>query len=254
MINDQMQSVEKIAEATRDIIVRLGDSFDKYLGSPAVEMGGIAGDWMKYYRYKNMLTILDKVEELHRQRKLEGRPIPISPRMAIPLLDAVSAEDDETLQNLWARLIANSTDPNTLIPIHPGYIEIIKQLTPDEAVIVNAFSKADDYPTIFGDEIKIDSRFGTGFADNNLFFAGIYRQYSEFCNKLALSKPEKHMSYLDNLKRLRIVEVRYESSTIMKNNELSQIREVEVEVYIIQTRYEFLSITTLGDDFLKACN
>jgi len=252
-MNDEIKSVEKIAEATRDIIVRLGDSFDKYLGSPAVEVGGLAGDWMKYYRYKNTLAIFDKVQELHRQRKLEGKPIPISPRIAIPLLEAASAEDDGTLQSLWARLIANSTDPNTHIPIHPGYIEIIKQLTPDEAVIINAFSKADDYPTIFGDKISIDSRFESGFSSSHLFFEGIYKLYSEFCNNLPLSKPEKHMTYLDNLKRLRIVEVSYESSSIMKDNELARLQEVEKEAYIFQTRHEFLSITTLGDDFLKAC-
>jgi hypothetical protein len=242
-MNDELKSVEKTAEATRDIIVRLSDFFDKYLGSPAVQMGEIAGDWMKYFRYKNMLAIFDKVQKLHRQRKLAGKPIPLSQRIAIPLLEAASAEDDETLQELWANLITNSTDPSTSGQLHPSFIEIIKQLTPYEAKIIQLFSKAARFPTIYVAIVRIDLE----STDTTVIYYNIYAQYINACSQIGILDENVARMHLDNLKRLGIVEIGFNTiQSVMKSPK-------ELINNIVQERHEYLAVTQLGMQFINSC-
>jgi len=85
-----------------------------------------------------------------------------------------------TLQELWARLIANSTDPKFHTTIHPGYVEIIKQLTPDEAIIIDALSKAEHYPLVFTAQVIISTGENPPF-ESPQFFEGIMKDYIEFC-------------------------------------------------------------------------
>lgn len=253
MDEDKLKSVEEITKATRDITLRLADVFDKYFEKPLSEVGNIRSDWMKYYRYKNFLAILDRVDALHKKRRLEGKPIPIAPRIAIPLLEAAAVENDESLKELWARLIANGTDKTKAVKIHPSYIEIIKQLSPDEAKIIEAFSKEKSYPYIFEDAVTLDTNTtGNYRLQNRDTFYGIKELYGQLCSKLGLAYPENGISYLDNLMRLRLVEVDYYIDQELKSNSSLQY-EPDVSIRLIQTRTEYLKITDFGDNFVEAC-
>lgn len=46
-------------------------------------------------------------------------------------MDASSIEDDETLQEMWAGLLATASQQTNTIS--PSFIETLKQLTPDDA-------------------------------------------------------------------------------------------------------------------------
>ncbi|HUA68649.1 MAG TPA: Abi-alpha family protein, partial [Candidatus Saccharimonadales bacterium] len=144
MTDEQAKAVQEVAKTSGKLVEttgKVGGFISKIIGGASTQVGGILEDWAKFYRYKNLLRVADKVEAIHAQRKIEGKTIPIPPRMAIPLLESASLEDDETLQKVWARLIANSTDPNFRESSHPGYVEIIKQMSPDEAIILDSFLK-----------------------------------------------------------------------------------------------------------------
>ncbi|WP_211256505.1 Abi-alpha family protein [Edaphobacter aggregans] len=53
------------------------------------------------------------------------------PRLFLPILEASSVEGDETLQDLWAGLLATASQQTD--SVSPSFIETLKQLTPDEA-------------------------------------------------------------------------------------------------------------------------
>ena len=62
-------------------------------------------------------------------------PQAVSPRLFLPILDRASIEDDEDLHSRWAALLANAgTSPNS---VHPSFIEILRQLTPDDAHLLD---------------------------------------------------------------------------------------------------------------------
>jgi abortive infection alpha-like protein len=49
----------------------------------------------------------------------------------LPIIEACSVEDNETLQDVWAGLLATASQDTDAIS--PSFVETVKQLTPDEA-------------------------------------------------------------------------------------------------------------------------
>jgi hypothetical protein len=57
-------------------------------------------------------------------------------KLAIPLFEAASLEDDDYLQDLWVRLLVNAANADSHINLQRAYIEILEQITPLEALIL----------------------------------------------------------------------------------------------------------------------
>jgi len=112
----------------------------KIIGPAAEEFGYLLKDYVMYFRYKNLLRLRDKVDAIHRERRIEGKSIPIPPRYAIPLIQHASEEDNESLQEMWAGLISNLTDPEKRFNPKKIYIQIISSLEPLDAQVLNFFS------------------------------------------------------------------------------------------------------------------
>jgi hypothetical protein len=68
------------------------------------------------------------------QKKLEQaerQPKTIPPRLLVPILESASVEDDKTLQEMWAGLLATASQETD--KLSPSFAETLKQLTPNEA-------------------------------------------------------------------------------------------------------------------------
>jgi len=144
---EQAKVVQEVAKATGKAIeaVREAGRFIKEIfGEPLLEYGRAKLDRAKLYRYKNILKILDEVNEIRRQREIEGKPIPISPRYAIPILQKASLEDEEEIQKLWAGLIANATDPTKRLEVKKIFMEILSNLEPLDALVLKTLKGATD--------------------------------------------------------------------------------------------------------------
>lgn len=71
------------------------------------------------------------------------------PNVAGPAIEALRyTGHEEELSDLYANLLASSMDKKTASGAHPAFVEIIKQLTPDEAKIVALFSSARAFPLL----------------------------------------------------------------------------------------------------------
>lgn len=63
------------------------------------------------------------------------------PNVAGPAIEALRyTGHEEVLSDLYANLLASSMDRKTASGAHPAFVEIIKQLTPDEAKLVKLFT------------------------------------------------------------------------------------------------------------------
>src|SRR5690606_33427338 len=64
----------------------------------------------------------------------EGQLTDTEPYIVIPAIQQLSySHNNEVLRNLYANLIASSMIVNKKPLVHPAFVDIIKQLTPDEA-------------------------------------------------------------------------------------------------------------------------
>lgn len=71
------------------------------------------------------------------------------PHIAVPALQYISyCMDNDELRNMYANLLASSMVSVVKKGVHPGFVEIIKQLCPDEARILRYFSTNKTIPTV----------------------------------------------------------------------------------------------------------
>jgi hypothetical protein len=67
-----------------------------------------------------------------------GSPVQEVPeKILIPLLQGVALENDEDLHTMWAALLANAASPENAEKVRQGFIAILKQMSPDEAALLN---------------------------------------------------------------------------------------------------------------------
>ncbi|MBW1764140.1 MAG: DUF4393 domain-containing protein, partial [Deltaproteobacteria bacterium] len=162
--------------------------------------------------------------------------------------------DDDSLQELWARLIANATDPDKNIDLHPAFIEIINQLSPDEAKILIKFEEIAEFSVILSAEVKIDlKQKEVGIIGNGLYDS-LKNEYFFMCTHLTLKASENVMLYIDNLLRLQIIEFTNILEPIDKYPRvgipvLTGTDYDKLEVM----RKEHLQFTEFGKKFLNAC-
>ena len=142
-MDETVKATGEIAKMTGkavDLLKEVNAFLFKILGPPAEEIGFMLQDHAKYFRYKNLIRLRDKVEAIHYQRKIEGKTIAIPPRYALPLIESASTENNESLQDMWAGLIANSMDPEKQLNPKRIYIQILSSLEPLDAKVLQFFT------------------------------------------------------------------------------------------------------------------
>ncbi|MGE8189740.1 DUF4393 domain-containing protein [Pseudomonas sp. NPDC086278] len=71
------------------------------------------------------------------------------PNVAGPAIEALRyTGHEESLSDMYANLLAAAMDKNTAGDAHPAFVEIIKQLTPDEAKLIDYFLTENTFPLV----------------------------------------------------------------------------------------------------------
>ncbi len=112
------------------------EGFLKLVCTPALgEIGGMLNDKVRYWRLKNILSMLEKsrgkLQVVNDKLKLKSNP-----RIALSIIDNASLIDDSELQDMWAGLFASScingaNDDENLL-----FVDLLKQLTKSQASIL----------------------------------------------------------------------------------------------------------------------
>lgn len=97
-------------------------------GPLADQLGDILGDYGRQFRTAQLLKILDKTKRMADQAGVEVNVIP--PRILLPTVHFASLEDEETLQEKWAALLANASAEPDRIPA--SFPDILHSLSPAE--------------------------------------------------------------------------------------------------------------------------
>ena len=121
-MGEETGSILKITEKLTDLIQRLA-------GPMAEEVELMLGDKVRVYRVNNWIKTAQKIERKLREAGLPPNAVP--PKLLLPIIEASSVEDDDSLQELWAGLLASASQQTDLVS--PSFIETLKQLTPPEA-------------------------------------------------------------------------------------------------------------------------
>jgi hypothetical protein len=102
---------------------------ERVAGPLADEVGESLALIARPYRLRLSLKMFQKTQRMLSEAGTTPQAVP--PRLFLPMLEAASIENDEDLHTKWSTLLANAASSPS--KVHPSYIEILKQLTPDDA-------------------------------------------------------------------------------------------------------------------------
>lgn len=158
------------------------------------------GKWEKWV--VNGEESLEKTAEAIRKKVAktpEERLCEPAAYVALPAIQQISySYDSDELRNMYANLLATSMDTAVKDNVHPSFVELIKQLSPDEARLLSVLprSTSDNEPVV---DLRIKLKGDEGY--NN-----VVRNYT-LVGKDVCEHPEQVPRYLDNLCRLKIIDI-----------------------------------------------
>ncbi len=105
---------------------------------PAEAAVGMLGDRLKFMRWQRQVRLADRVNEILADRSVEEtRAVP--PKLALPIFEQASLEENDGLQDLWAKLLANAMDPGHTEEVRYAFVEIIRSLNPLDVRMLHSF-------------------------------------------------------------------------------------------------------------------
>ena len=252
--SEEMEDVKKIIpEVYKDVVQPASQELGKLIARiPRAINAALApfDKWIMHQEYSVAET--KKLLEKKLENVNPNDIVPPESFVVVPALQAISySMDSEELRNLYANLLATSMIRDKKWQVHPSYVEVIKQITPDEAKLLNVLSGDKiSYPLIDVHIVYPDKSYQVALRHfTNLAFG-------------VCENPNNIYTYLGNLERLKIIDISFEvkinNDEIYKpleeyqeiknwtKTELSEGRKWQIE----RGKFE---VTDYGEEFIKTC-
>ncbi|WP_211831088.1 DUF4393 domain-containing protein [Kistimonas asteriae] len=216
-------------------------AYDDICQPAAQEVGSIAKSTVKAARF-----ILAPIDYLAAQQDRfqkflkrvsdnvpEENFIPAHPQIAGPIMDNLKyIDEDNVIATLFINLLSRAVDKERVSEAHPAFVNIISQLSPDEALLINYLSDAEAKLVQTSDFYRQTSTFGPRRTELNDFPVQ------------QLAYPENYLLYMDHLHSLNLAGIWQAGNQdpIMSGGQQSGVRITS-----------YARLTCFGHLFAKAC-
>lgn len=201
--------------------------------------------------YDKIAGYLDvAIPEYFAKKKIDREKIVTpDPAVAVPLVEAMRYTSHKPeLREMFTNLLGASMN-SEVVDEHPAFVEIIKQLSSDECKMLKYLYEDNIMPMM---KMRIKLGEGKGEIDATPYF-------SDICYTTGCHYPQKFPEYLDNLRRLGLVEVYYDR--FLTNDEyyvklkehvafVKVIADEKTTVIEKKSKYE---LSELGKKFCSVC-
>ena len=206
------------------------------------------------WSYDQIKDFIDNKVAEKLQNVPEENIITPPPHVAGPALESLryTGAIDE-LKELYANLIASSMDSSTTNEAHPSFVEIIKQLSSEEAKLLTEFLNIGQEPIV---TIRNNLEDNTGGRDQ-------FRHFTVLGERTGIEDYHRLPNYLDNLCRLGLIEIP-ENYVLIDNDPYKHIVEHPFVTGLVESidnedgrRSEVVKktviVTGLGRQFIETC-
>ena len=146
MSNEAIEAARALratADATKEAIgaiEKTGGFLNRVFGDIVEDSIGVVADRIKFYRIQNYLALSENTARIMRDRGYSDADITrvVTPKVAIPLIESATLEDDNELQALWAQLLANAMDSKFNLDVRLRHVSLLREMEPLDARILNA--------------------------------------------------------------------------------------------------------------------
>lgn len=156
---------------------------------------------------------------------------------------------NEDIRELYASLLAMAMNKNTSDKAHPSFVEVIKNLSTNEAIILQHFISKYTYP-------KVDIQ----ETENNAGEINRFMNFTLFHTLDSRLNVNNIPTYLDNLKRLGVIEIIKDEyfadgslyDSLENDSTITNlIKSIEDKGKKVKFRRGLLRLTSFGTDFVQ---
>ena len=149
MITESAKAIQELAKTTGKVVDasgQVGGWFDGVFGQGIKDTVGLWSDRQKTRRIMAAIYDSEKLLELNSkvEARLAARGIsalrPVSPKIALGIIEHATIEDDNNLHSLWANLLVTGLDA-AADQIYTKYISVLADLTHADAVVFDLLCK-----------------------------------------------------------------------------------------------------------------
>lgn len=186
----------------------------------------------------------------------EEKIISVAPEIGVPIAEKLAYSQDEKLTDLYVRLLASASSSDTVADAHPSFVNVIANLSPDEARLIEHFRAVADVPFIAAQAEMLGSGLRSVLMEPKIpenYLAG-------------LAFPQNVDAYISNLQGLGLVTIRgdvWQASEAtyeqMENSMRPRLEEIMNSVSKFAGRNlvfdrGLIESTSFGRQFIRACN
>lgn len=224
-------------------VEKLGGFLSNVFGIPITTSVGMLQDKLAVVRWERQLRLADRVREITHARAISGQPTSVPPRLAVPIIENASLEEDNYLQDLWAHLLSAAMNSETNSNVRNAFVDIIKQLEPIDVKILELC-----YKKYREGRARNIARNG----DKSWYREGdsIEHPISQIDIVKALEiTPIDYKTAVDNLIRTRLL------ASYIEDNEIQSEVDGDEQYYEVSLHYGYHSVcmTQLGVSFVLVC-
>lgn len=232
-----IQETAKLGEKGLEAAEKVGGFIAKVFKEPIAEFSGLITDKIRFVRLKRMVQMSDEVNQILLKRGVNETKA-VSPKIALPIFENASLEDDENIQTLWNHLLANAMNPQFNDEVRYGFIEMIKNITGIEAQLLNNFYE------------EVCELYGILREDDQIIPLEEVHTYSLkkewFIQKLGLSN-DQYAVAANNLMRMQLI-----GPAILTGSARMSVG-TSMEPVTIYKGVDEINLTPLGIKFVEAC-
>ena len=139
---DMIKSVAETTGKAVDAIREFGGFVSRFINGPLEQGIGIFEDKLYYMRWERQVRLMLKAQEFLNDLGLQNPTRPVPMKIAIPLFQGASLEEDDEIQDCWAKLLVNAGDAESGINVTPIYISILEHLCSYDAILLDKIYSA----------------------------------------------------------------------------------------------------------------
>jgi hypothetical protein len=230
---DDMVGLRKVTDSK--LVNKL---YDDGVSEAVRQLGEAAGDVVKGLRlftapFQLAAEAQDRFRkwlEEARRRVPEERQVPAAPSIAGPALRSMQFLEDESLiAEMFVSLLSKAIDRDAQQRVHPGFVKVLENISPDEAVLLTRLSQE----AMLG--VQVCHHLALGGEG-----AGRIESLTTF-SKVGFGSPDSIHMYFDHLESLGLCRQR------------TDIEVVPPEEHPEWKRYRWYCLTPFGVAFLSIC-
>ena len=141
-----VEETAKTAGKAIDAASGLGRFVARIIGGALEEAGGMLTDNVRFRRAVRALRLEKRFEEIRAEMSIDAAVKPLNMNIALPLIEAASLQEDDELQDMFAHLLVNGTNPDSGTQVQRSYVSILQDLTPLSAKLLDMLCKVPHDP------------------------------------------------------------------------------------------------------------